>query len=136
MYFEYEIFFQKGGAYRIISNLKPNKDPKAQQLSAHIQELTLLKLCEKFPEFRSHFKSLDRFVMGFFFTLNYIKTCNIGAKGFCMLLHADNDEQSPNIQNLFFNFLVSRLRDQPINSSDSLDEVEDFQTDWIRVSKF
>jgi hypothetical protein len=88
VYQEYEIFFEKGGAYRMIFNSKFIEDSKIRKLKAYIQEMTLVKLCEKFPEQKSNFKSLDRYVMSFFFTLNYIKTCNLEVKGFCMLLYA------------------------------------------------
>ncbi len=87
VYQEYAIFFLKGGAYRMIFNSKSSEDAKIRKLKAHIQEMTLVKLCERFPEQKSCFKSLNRFVLGFFFTLNYIKTCNLDIKGFCMLLY-------------------------------------------------
>lgn len=54
--------------------------------------MTLVKLCEKFYELKSQFKSLDRLILGFFFTLNYIKTCNVDVKGFCALLNAEGDD--------------------------------------------
>lgn len=72
----------------MIFNSSPNESTKMRKLKSYIQEMTLVKLCEKFHELKSQFKSLDRLVMGFFFTLNYIKTCNVDVKGFCALLNA------------------------------------------------
>ncbi len=75
----------KGGAYRIVFNQKEKGD--MSKLKAHIQEMTLLKLTDKFIQYKHQYKTLDKYLLGFFFTLNYIKTCNLDVKGFCMLLY-------------------------------------------------
>ncbi len=93
----------------MIFNSKSTEHTQISRLKAHMQEMTLVKLCQKFPELKSQFKSLDKFILGFFFTLNYIKTCNVDVKGFCSLLYAQNDDETLNIQNVFSNFVIQKL---------------------------
>ena len=121
----------------MIFNCRLTQHIKIRKLKAYIQEMTLIKLCEKFSQHKLNFKSLDRFVLGFFFTLNYIKTCNLDVKGFCMLMYAENEDTSLNIQNVFSNFVIQRLREIPkIQVLDDQPEVLYNKNMLIKVQNF
>ena len=71
------LHFMSVGGWRTVAN---------KSLSSRLQEYLLLKLARAFPAHKAAFHSLDRFVLGFFFTLNYLKTCNYEIKLFTELL--------------------------------------------------
>jgi len=63
----------------------------------------LLKLARMFSKHR-HYISLDNFVLSFFYTLNYFKTCNYEIKLFSEFLQTQTDLDH------FFLFIVLRKR--------------------------
>jgi hypothetical protein len=70
---------------------------------ARLQEYLLLKLGRLFSKHRSY-GTLDNFVLSFFYTLNYFKTCNYEIKLFSEFLLAQTDLDH------FFLFIVLRKR--------------------------
>lgn len=98
IYDDYQQFFMDGGWCAV----------KNKSIKCHLQEHLLLKLATLFVHNRSY-GSLDRFVICFFYTLNYFKTCNYEIRLFNQFLfgHFELD--------YFFIFILLRKRSYRIN---------------------
>lgn len=68
-----------------------------------LQEYLLLKLGKLYNKHKSY-GSLDNFVLSFFYTLNYFKTCNYEIKLFSEFLMAQSD------LDFLFLFIILRKR--------------------------
>lgn len=90
---DFERFFAEGG-WKAVKN-KSNR--------CKLQEYLLLKLGKLFGRHRAY-GSLDNFVLSFFYTLNYFKTCNYEIKLFSEFLMAQAD------LDFLFLFVVLRRR--------------------------
>lgn len=65
IYNQFETYFAEGG-WRAVKN---------KSYKAHIQEYLLMKLCKTHLGLKIQ-GGLDSFILAFFYTLNYYKTCN------------------------------------------------------------
>lgn len=90
---DFERFFAEGG-WKAVKN-KSNR--------CKLQEYLLLKLGKLYARHRNY-GSLDNFLLSFFYTLNYFKTCNYEIKLFSEFLMAQAD------LDFLFLFIVLRKR--------------------------